>query len=99
MSHADAVIKALKSTRWFTTTVTRWRGHCEACDRLGVESAPLDEFASDVLNTPEDKRDWLLTVEPVVNLEAFTRFRQYETPLQNEMPTGLFYRDYRKGKR
>lgn len=96
---ANPYEKKLALTRWFSPAL-EWHGrHLEACRNLEVEAEPFEKFAEEVLNTPEDKRDWLLTVEPLGNVEGFTRFRQYETPLQKEMVTGLFYRDYRKGRK
>lgn len=94
-----AAIKELKKTRWYKPAAERWRIHRKACVELQVESETFDVFASEVLNTPEDRRDWLLTPEPLgENLGAFTRFRQYETPVVSEMANGLFYRDYRGKK-
>lgn len=93
----EQIVRALK--QWGEPTVTRYREHVKACEQLGVEASTFLAFASDVFGTPEDKRDWLLTVEPIANVEAFTRFRQYESPRLDQIPTGLFYRDYRKGKR
>lgn len=92
-------VEKLKSTQWFTATCERWYGHCEACAALGVEAEPLEAFAAEVLNAPTAIRDWLLAAEPIPESAPVVRFRQYETPLQSEMATGLFYRDYRKGKK
>lgn len=92
-------INKLKLTRWFTRTCERWYQHCEACARLSVEAEPLEVFAAEVLNAPARIRDWLLTVEAIPESAPLVRLRQYDSPLQGEMVTGLFYRDYRKGKK
>lgn len=97
MANAAKIIKALG--RWGKQTAERHREHVELCNRLEIEPSSFEAFASDVFGTPEDKRDWLLTPEPLSDSAPFTRFRQYESPLQSEIVTGLFYRDYRGRKR
>ena len=93
----EQIIKALK--QWGKPTVARYREHVAACANLGLDAEPFIAFAADVFGCPEDKRDWLLTPEPIPESAPLVRFRQYDSPLQKEMPTGLFYRDYRKGKK
>lgn len=96
---ATPAIEKLKTTRWYKAAAARYVAHCEACAKLEVPPEHFETFAVEVLNAPADKRDWLLAFEPIGNYEPFVRFAQYTTPRQEDMVSGLFYRDYRKGKK
>ena len=85
--------------RWYAPTAERWYAHCEACASLGCPAEGFEVFVDDVLNTPEESRDWLLASEPIPESAPFVRFRQYESPRAEDMVAGLFYRDYRGGKK
>ena len=87
MADAQKIIKALG--QWGEPTAARHRQHVEACDKYGIEPALFETFAVEVLNTPEDKRDWLLAFEPIPESAPFVRFRQYDTPMAAEMLSGL----------
>ena len=99
MAVIDILVKKLRADGQYLPTLKRHREHLDACASLGVEPDTFETFAVEVLNTPPDKRGWLLADEPIANYELFVRFAQYETPRQDEIVTGLFYRDYRKGKK
>ena len=95
MPKPDAIVKALG--RWGKPTVERYRIYVAACAEYGIEPAPLMVIVGEVLNTPEDRRDWLLADEPIPESAPFVRFRQYETPKPSEQALGLAF--HRKGKR
>lgn len=82
------ILKALK--RWAAPTVERYREHVAICERDGIEPSLFEAFASDVLTTPEDKRDWLLTFEPLPEFIPFVRLRQYESPRMEEQKLGIW---------
>ena len=85
---------------WLEPTRKWYAVHLKSCKALDIEPTPFGEYAEDVLNTPEKERDWLLADEDEAPAyQPTVRFRQYDSPLQSEMATGLFYRDYRKGKK
>lgn len=91
------IVKALR--RWGKPTVEACRVHVAACESLELEPTPFFVFAADVFGTPEEKRDWLLSNEPAEAAGPRVHYAQYTAPRQEDMPTGLFYRDYRKGKK
>ena len=95
----DELITKLRAKGQYLPTLKRYREHVEACEKSGVEPDTFISFANEVLNTPKDKREWLLSHEPIPNYEPHVRYAQYQSPRQDEIVTGLFYRDYRKGKK
>ena len=72
----------------YAATVKRYAAHLAACKELDVPPDPFELHAFEVLNTPKDRRDWLLADEPLQNYEAFVRFAQYETPRGEELVFG-----------
>ena len=88
MPKAEKIIKALG--RWGKPTVERYRIYVEACQEYGIEPAPLMVVVGEVLNTPEDKRDWLLDTPAVTEpYEPRVQYRQYDTPIMAEQIVGL----------
>ena len=89
MAILDDLIKRLKAAGQFWATDRRYQIHLDACASLGVRPDTFETFAVEVLNTPADKRAWLLSFEPIQNVEPFVRFAQYDTPIGTEMLAGL----------
>ena len=88
MPNPEKIIKALG--RWGRPTVERYRVYVEACQEYGIEPAPLMVVVGEVLNTPEDKRDWLLdTPETMLNYEPHVHYAVYDTPIMTEQIVGL----------
>jgi len=95
MDYSDKLIKALRNAGQYFPTLERHREHLEACKKAGVEPDTFESFATEVLNTPKEKREWLLshnqTPDEETPPEAYptTRYRQYDTPIVAEMIAGL----------
>jgi hypothetical protein len=89
MSIREQLIKRLFKVGFYYPTLERHREHVAACAELGVEPDSFETFAVEVLNTPKDKREWLLADEPTVNYEPFVRFAQYQTPIAAEVVGGF----------
>ena len=87
MPNPEKIIKALG--RWGKPTVERYRVYVEACQEYGIEPAPLMVVVGEVLNTPEERRDWLLDNEPTPEYAPHVSYRQYTTPIQSEQIVGL----------
>lgn len=75
----------LMKTRWYRAAREDYGIRVKACESLGAEPEAFETIAVEILNTPEDKRDWLLTSEPVANYQPFVRFAQYATPRVDEL--------------
>jgi len=88
MSIREQLVYRLHNIGQYGPTCRRYQIHIEACQELGVLPETFETFAIEVLNTPPDKRDWLLSFEPIQNVEPFLRYRQYDTPIAPEMVIG-----------
>ena len=88
MAVLDELITKLRAERQYLPTLRRYREHLEACAKSGVEPDTFITFAVEVLNTPKDRRDWLLDSEPIPGYEPSVRFAQYDTPIATELVIG-----------
>lgn len=102
MPTVQDIIK-LKETKWYAPAIKRWAIHKAVCEKFEAPVEPFENFASEILNAlslnREDTVRDMLAVDEVEPYQPTTRYRQYDAPRQQDMVTGLFYRDYRKGKK
>jgi hypothetical protein len=91
-------IETLKQTRWWKPAVRKYAEHLIAHRRQKCqgESMSFFAFASDILSTPEKRRDDLLKIEGPEAAELArlqnapsVRYRQYDPPPPKELKIGL----------
>jgi len=92
MATPSDTITKLRACGQFLATLQRHREHMEACAKSGVEPDSFAKFAEEVLNTPADKREWLLAPDEVANYEPATRYAQYEMPKGEDLLFGTHRR-------
>ena len=100
MLNLNKSIEALREAGLFLATRRWYAAHLKACESQGIEPDSFEVCANEVLNTPKEQRAWLLESDAAVpNYEPHVHYAQYTSPRQEDMVTGLFYRDYRKEKK
>jgi len=102
-------VEKLQKTKWFEAAVRKFKSYLEAHRRTDClsQSVSFEQFASDILATPEHQRDDLLRLDlTAAEREAAglssapgIRYRQYEPPKPDELNVGLSTRPKQKGEK